>query len=633
MKNDSHHNIFIVSHDVRYQRGNSVKNTGEKMTMGKTIIQKIFESHSNTTAAINDIIDVTIDIRVARDFGGANVVKHLEENHLSIHDPKHTFFTFDCNPGGCDQKYAENQQLCRVFARKYGVKIYDINSGIGTHLAFDEGLVFPGDTFVSTDSHANILGALGAFGQGMGDIDIAYAFAHGKIWFKVPPTIKIVLKGTPAKTTTPKDVVLKINKELGANGLLGYAAELYGVYVDSLSLDGRITIASMATEMGGIIILIPSNIKIMDYYRSTFGITIKPIQPDPDAFYERTIEIDISDLLPQIARPGHPEDVVRVSEVSGIPVDSGFIGSCTNGRLEDMRAAAAILKDKTIAPGRILKIVPATDMIWNSCLKEGLLKIFKDAGALVGSAGCAGCAAGQIGQTGKGEVTISTGNRNFTGKQGKGDIYLASPQTVAASLLAGYITTIDAIPKKPAPVKVETTPAKTTLEKKKEQRVFPLVVEGRAWVIQKDNIDTDMIYHNRHLAITNPAEMGPYTFGNLKGHEQFAKEAKEGDIVVVGKNFGCGSSRQQAVDCFKALGISVIIAESFGAIYERNAINSGMPILIAEGISKKLYDKDVLSLDFTTGQITDKTQKKSFNAKPFSETQKEIYLRGGLLGG
>jgi 3-isopropylmalate dehydratase small subunit len=603
------------------------------MTMGKTIIQKIFESHSNTTAAINDIIDVTIDIRVARDFGGANVVKHLEENHLSIHDPKHTFFTFDCNPGGCDQKYAENQQLCRVFARKYGVKIYDINSGIGTHLAFDEGLVFPGDTFVSTDSHANILGALGAFGQGMGDIDIAYAFAHGKIWFKVPPTIKIVLKGTPAKTTTPKDVVLKINKELGANGLLGYAAELYGVYVDSLSLDGRITIASMATEMGGIIILIPSNIKIMDYYRSTFGITIKPIQPDPDAFYERTIEIDISDLLPQIARPGHPEDVVRVSEVSGIPVDSGFIGSCTNGRLEDMRAAAAILKDKTIAPGRILKIVPATDMIWNSCLKEGLLKIFKDAGALVGSAGCAGCAAGQIGQTGKGEVTISTGNRNFTGKQGKGDIYLASPQTVAASLLAGYITTIDAIPKKPAPVKVETTPAKTTLEKKKEQRVFPLVVEGRAWVIQKDNIDTDMIYHNRHLAITNAAEMGPYTFGNLKGHEQFAKEAKEGDIVVVGKNFGCGSSRQQAVDCFKALGISVIIAESFGAIYERNAINSGMPILIAEGISKKLYDKDVLSLDFTTGQITDKTQKKSFNAKPFSETQKEIYLRGGLLGG
>jgi 3-isopropylmalate dehydratase small subunit len=600
--------------------------------MGKTIIQKIFESHSKSTANIDEIIDVTIDVRVARDFGGANVVKHLEENNLSIHDPKITFFTFDCNPGGCDQKYAENQQICRVFARKHGIKIYDINSGIGTHLAFEEGLVYPGYTFVSTDSHANILGALGAFGQGMGDIDIAHAFAHGKIWFKVPPSIKIILKGKPLKTATPKDVVLKMNKELGANGLLGYAAELYGEYIDSLSLDGRVTIASMATEMGGIIILFPTNEKVMEYYKKTFGITIKPINADPDAQYERTMEINIMGLEPQISRPGHPEDVVCVKEVVGVLVDSGFIGSCTNGRLEDMRAAAAILKDNTIAPSRILKIVPATDTIWNTCLKEGLLKIFKDAGALVGSAGCAGCAAGQIGQTGKGEVTISSGNRNFPGKQGKGDIFLASPETVAASLLAGYITTADAIPKKPAPVKVEKTSEKSMTLPKKEASALPLMVEGRAWVIQKDNIDTDMIFHNRHLAITTISEMGQYTFGNLKGYEQFAKEAKKGDVVVVGKNFGCGSSRQQAVDCFKALGISVIVAESFGSIYERNAINSGMPILTVYGITKKIHEKDIVSIDFTTGMIKDKTQGKTYQAKPFSEAQKEIYLRGGLLG-
>ena len=600
--------------------------------MGKTIIQKIFEAHSKSTANIGEIIDVTIDVRVARDFGGAKVVKHLEENNLSIHDPKHTFFTFDCNPGGCDQKYAENQQICRVFARKHGIKIYDINSGIGTHLAFEEGLVYPGYTFVSTDSHANILGALGAFGQGMGDIDIAHAFAHGKIWFKVPPSIKIILKGKPSKTATPKDVVLKMNKELGANGLLGYAAELYGEYVDSMSLDGRVTIASMATEMGGIIILFSTNEKVMEYYKKTFGITIKPINADPDAYYERTMEMNISELPPQISRPGHPEDVVNVADVRGVPVDSGFVGSCTNGRLEDMQAVAAILKDKTIAPGRILKIVPATDTIWNTCLKEGLMKIFKDAGALVGSAGCAGCAAGQIGQTGKGEVTISSGNRNFLGKQGKGDIFLASPETVAASLLAGYITTVDAIPKKPTPVKIEKTSEKSITSQKKELVAPPLTVEGRVWVIQKDNIDTDMIYHNRHLAITNISEMGPYTFGNLKGYEQFAKEAKKGDIVVVGKNFGCGSSRQQAVDCFKALGISVIIAESFGAIYERNAINSGMPILLADGITKKIHGQDIVSIDFTTGMMKDKTQGKTYQAKPFSEAQKEIYFRGGLLG-
>ena len=600
--------------------------------MGKTIIQKIIEAHSKSTAHIDEIIDVLIDVRVARDFGGANVVKHLEENNLSIHDPKNTFFTFDCNPGGCDQKYAENQQICRVFARKHGIKIYDINTGIGTHLAFEEGLVYPGYTFISTDSHANILGALGAFGQGMGDIDIAHAFAHGKIWFKVPPSIKIILKGMPSKTATPKDVVLIMNKELGANGLLGYSAELYGEYINSLSLDGRVTIASMATEMGGIIILFPTNEKVMEYYKKTFGITIKPIHADLDAKYERTMEINIMGLEPQISRPGHPEDVVRVKEVVGVLVDSGFIGSCTNGRLEDMRAAAAILKDKTIAPGRILKIVPATDTIWNTCLKEGLVKVFKDAGALVGSAGCAGCAAGQIGQTGKGEVTISSGNRNFVGKQGKGDIFLASPETVAASLIAGYITTVDAIPKKPTPVKVEKILTKSETLQKKELVAPPLTVEGRVWVIQKDNIDTDMIFHNRHLAITNILEMGPFTFGNLKGYEQFAKEAKKGDIVVVGKNFGCGSSRQQAVDCFKALGISVIVAESFGAIYERNAINSGMPILTAEGITKKIHEKDIVSIDFTTGMIKDKAQGKTYQAKPFSDAQKEIYLRGGLLG-
>jgi 3-isopropylmalate dehydratase small subunit len=600
--------------------------------MGKTIVQKIFETHSKGTAHVDEIIDISIDVKVARDFGGANVVKHLKENNLSIHDPKTTFFTFDCNPGGCDQKYAENQQICREFARKNGIKVYDINSGIGTHLAFEEGLIYPGYTFVSTDSHANVLGALGAFGQGMGDIDIAHAFAHGKIWFKVPPSIKIILKGKPSKTATPKDVVLKMNKELGANGLLGYSAELYGEYIDSLSLDGRITIASMATEMGGIIILFSTNEKVMEFYKKTFGITIKPINADPDAYYERTMEINISDLSPQISRPGHPEDVVNVADVRGIPIHSGFVGSCTNGRLEDMRAVAAILKDKTIAPERILKIVPATDTIWNNCLKEGLIKIFKDAGALVGSAGCAGCAAGQIGQTGTGEITISSGNRNFIGKQGKGDIYLASPETVAASLLAGYITTVDAIPKKPTPVKVEKILTKIETLQKKEPVAPPLTVEGRAWVIQKDNIDTDMIYHNRYLPITTLSEMGQYTFGNLKGYEQFAEEAKKGDIVVVGKNFGCGSSRQQAVDCFKALGISVIVAESFGAIYERNAINSGISILVADDITKKIYEKDIVFIDFTTGMIKDKTQGKTYQAKPFSEAQKEIYLRGGLLG-
>ena len=598
--------------------------------MGKTIIQKIFENHSDSKVNVGDIIDVSIDARLARDFGGANVVKNLEENNLSIDGPKKTFFTFDCNPGGCDQKYAANQHICRLFARRNSITVYDINMGIGTHLAIEKGLVSPGGTLVSTDSHANILGAIGAFGQGMGDIDIAHAFAYGKVWFKVPPTVKIVLKGKLSKTAFPKDVVLKMVSQLGANGLLGCAAELYGEYIDTLSLDGRVTIASMATEMGGIAILFPPNEAVIDYFQKKFGKDIKPVFADKDAEYERTIEIDIDGLKPQISRPGHPEDVVDVEELYGTKIDSGFIGSCTNGRLEDLRRAAMILKGKKIAPDRILKIVPATDEVWKECLDEGLINIFKESGALIGSAGCAGCAAGQIGQTGEGEVSISSGNRNFAGKQGKGDIFLASPETVAASLMAGYITTSNKIPDKAGPVDFKKTIERQKAIEKKPI-VSPLQVEGRVWVIKKDNIDTDMIYHNRYLSITNIDEMGQYTFDNLKGYENFAKDAKRGDIVVVGKNFGAGSSRQQAVDCFKSLDISVIIAESFGSIYERNAINSAMPILVAGYITDEINDKDVISVDFQTGRIVNKTQGKTLEVKPFSKVQLEIYKKGGLL--
>ena len=372
--------------------------------MGHTMIQKIFAQHSTQQPKVDDIIDIDIDNRVARDFGGANVVKNLEENALSVHDTNKTFFTFDCNPGGCNQKYAENQHICRRFARRNNIRVFDIDQGIGTHLVIEEGLIEPGGTLVSTDSHANILGAIGAFGQGMGDKDIAHAWAYGKVWFKVPPTVKLVLHGFPHESASPKDIVLFLLQKLGANGLLGYATEIYGPYIDQLSLDGRITIASMATEMGGIILLFPPNDKILDYYKTRFGKKIEPIYADNDAIYEKTIEFDISGVTPLISRPGHPEDVVAVSDVKGTPVDSGFIGSCTNGRIEDLRAAAEILKDRKIAPGRVLKIVPATNELWNLCLEGGLIQIFKEAGALIGSAGCAGCAAGQIGQTGKGEI-------------------------------------------------------------------------------------------------------------------------------------------------------------------------------------------------------------------------------------
>ncbi len=603
--------------------------------MGKTIIEKIIADHSGQDVQPGDIVDITIDVRAARDFGGANVVKNIRDHALPVADPGKTLFTFDCNPGGSDQKYATNQQLCRAFARQEGIEVYDIDSGIGTHLAIDGGHAVPGSTFVSTDSHANILGAIGAFGQGMGDVDIAQAFAFGKVWFKVPPTVKILLKGRPREDASAKDITLAMLKQLGANGLLGFAAEIYGEVVEELDLASRITISSMATEMGGIVALFPPNQEVLDYCSEVSGQKVEGVFADPDAVYHSTIEIDIDGLTPKASRPGHPEDVVDVADLVGTKIGSAFIGSCTNGRFEDMKAAADILEGRRVAPGVVLKIVPSTDQVWRQCLKAGIIEVFKEAGALVSNAGCAGCAAGQVGQNGPGEITVSTGNRNFAGKQGKGEVYLASPAVVAASAVAGAISLPGEIPSEPALFGREASLQKEDREtdfetpEAKMEEGRPAVLKGRVWVVDRDNIDTDMIFHNRYLTITDIADMGQYTFDNLEGWEDFAEKAGPGDMVITGKNFGAGSSRQQAVDCFESLGVTAVIAESFGAIYERNAINKGFPIVRADLIAEGLENGQVIEVDLASQTIILPSGKTVPGL--FSKVQMEIYERGGLL--
>lgn len=602
--------------------------------MGMTIIEKILSNHSeDQTLKPGDITDVIIDARVARDFGGANVVKNIQAHELGIEDPGKTLFTFDCNPTGSDQKYAVNQQICRLFAREQGIRVYDINAGIGTHILIDEGYVYPGATAVSTDSHANILGAVGAFGQGMGDMDIAAAWNKGKVWFKVPPSVKLMLDGKLPGNVYAKDVVLNLLDRFGANTLLGYSVEIYGDCVEDMGIGDRITIASMATEMGAIIILFPPNNEVISYCKEKAGEIFEPVYADDDAVYTEVYNIDVSNFKPMLSRPGKPHDTVSINEARGIKIDSAFIGSCTNGRMEDMLAAARILKDRKVAPGVILKIVPATDSVWNQCLKEGLIDIFKKAGALVSNAGCAGCAAGQVGQNGPGEITISTGNRNFPGKQGKGSVYLASPAAVAASAVAGYITHEDDIPEKPAVFITGEKTQKTSGPAKREKAEDrPVVLTGRCWFIEKDNIDTDMIFHNRYLSITDINEMGQYAFDNLEGYEDFAEKAREGDIIITGKNFGSGSSRQQAVDCFISLGVQAVVAESFGAIYERNAINAAFPVLTCDKPDNLgIENGDTVELNLESGEIRNLRTGNSGMINPFSEVQMNIYKNGGLL--
>ncbi len=600
--------------------------------MGATLIEKIISEHAGKACKAGEIVDVKIDARLARDFGGANVIKNIEDFGLEIDDAGATFFTLDCNPTGSDQRYAANQQRIRLFAAEQGIKVYDITEGIGTHIAIDEGLIGPGSTMISTDSHANIVGAIGAFGQGMGDQDIAYAFARGKVWFKVPPTVKIVIEGKRGPGVSAKDITLALLQKTGAAGLLGFAAEVYGSVADEMNLAERITLASMATEMAGIIIFFTPNQGVLGELKDLTGKDYEAVAADADAPYDHEIHLDVTGLAPMVSLPGNPANAIPLSEIKGTLIHSAFIGSCTDGRYEDMAEAAEVLAGRTVAPGVVLKIVPATDKVWKRCLKDGILDTFKSAGALVGNAGCAGCAAGQIGQNGPHEVTVSTGNRNFPGKQGQGKVYLASPAVVAASAVKGLIISPDEIDSDIKPrASDEAGPKKAEPKPQRRPEAVPLQIKGRVWMIDRDNIDTDMIFHNRHLAVTEIDEMGKYCFGNLEGWTDFADRVRPGDIVVTGGNFGCGSSRQHAVDCFKSLGVTAIIAKSFGAIYERNAINAGLPILEGDLSALNLKGGDVVNIDLMKGEVSREDSGETAKVKPFSEIQIDIYKRGGLL--
>jgi 3-isopropylmalate/(R)-2-methylmalate dehydratase large subunit len=389
--------------------------------MPKTIIEEIIQSHTLDEAAPGKIVWMDLDVRSARDFGGPNVVKNFEREYGDgpVDDNTKTFFTFDLCVPACSLRYADNQQICRDFARKHGIKVFDVDQGIGSHVLIEEGLASKGTTVVGTDSHLNILGAVNCFGQGMGDVDITFAFKSGKNWFEVPETLRVDIEGDMPAGCTAKDLTLYVLKKLGTERAALKAVEFYGAAVHGLSSAGRITLCSMVTEMAGIIGFIPENPR--------------------DADYADHISVDVTGLTPRIAAPSSPENVFAVNELKGTPIDSGFIGSCTNGRTEDLAAAARVLKGRKVKGGIMLKVVPATRRVYQELLDQGILETLFSSGAIISNAGCGGCAEGHIGLTGEGEVQISTGNRNFAGKQGKGKTYLASPEVVAASCVAGRI--------------------------------------------------------------------------------------------------------------------------------------------------------------------------------------------------
>ncbi len=411
-----------------------------------TVIEKIIAAHSGKDRVMQgDTVWMDIDYRSARDFGGPNVVKQLETHfgEQPLLDPGHTYFTFDTNAPANTIGYANNQHKCRLFARKWGAKVFDVDAGIGTHVALEYGLVKPGDTAVGTDSHFNILGSFGAFGQGMGDVDIAYIFKTGRTWFEVPPTIKVELKGVPPKSAGAKDIALFLLRELGTSKALGKAVEIYGEAIDRLNLSGRVTLCSLATEAGAIAFFPPPSNLVSGFFKERHRMEVEQPFADLDADYEQSYAYDISSLTPYVSPPPTPNGGVPVKDIKDVKVDSVFVGSCTNGRWNDFRDVAEILAGKRVQPGVMLKMAPATREVYLRIINDGTFQDLTQAGAIITHPGCGGCASGQIGMTGEGEVQLSTSNRNFKGKQGMGQTYLASPRTAAWTALRGFICNED----------------------------------------------------------------------------------------------------------------------------------------------------------------------------------------------
>jgi 3-isopropylmalate/(R)-2-methylmalate dehydratase large subunit len=358
-----------------------------------------------------------------------------------VFDPDRIAITFDLHIPARNEKVAENQKILRDFARRQGVRLFDVNTGIGQHILLENGLVKPWDVIVGTDSHMNLLGAAGAAGFGMGTTDIAGAMYKGKLWFRVPETIRIKINGKFKELVSAKDLILSIVKKLTTSGALNKAIEFFGDTVARMNLSERITMASLVTEMSGDVGFIVPDEPVFNFIKKRTGEPLEQIKADPDAEYCMQYEFSVDDLVPQVACPHSPDNVRDVTDVNGVKVDQVFIGSCTNGRHDDLEIAARILEGRRIRNGLRLVVVPATMEVAKEAVASGVHESLLASGAVVTNPGCALCTTGHPGILAPGETMVSTSNRNFIGKLGKGaNVYLSSPATAAATALKGEIT-------------------------------------------------------------------------------------------------------------------------------------------------------------------------------------------------
>jgi len=636
--------------------------------MPQTIVEKIAQTHlaegPKRPLHTGDFLSIRPHHVMTHDNTSAVMSKFKVIGAKKIHDPKQLVFALDHDIQNKDEANQKKYRAIEAFATEHGVDFYPAGSGIGHQIMVERGYVVPGSFVVASDSHSNMYGALGAIGTPIVRTDAAAVWATGEFWWQIPRSVQVVLEGKLSDGATGKDIIITLCGLYNHDEVLNAAIEFSGPGVASLSMDARLSISNMTTEWGPLVGWFPVDEVTIKYLKNVHqrlkatGVerfsekdieswTKNPPRPDAGAVYAARIVLDLSQVTPHVSGPDTVQAMTSLAEMEKkkVAIQKAYLLSCVNSRVEDLEAAAKVLKARKVASGVKFYLGAASKWVQDEAEKRGIWQTLLDAGANPLPAGCGPCIGLGVGLLEPGEVGISATNRNFKGRMGSRDAkcYLASPEVVAASAVAGYIRGPHEISGR-EPARSYTEFAATAVAERVDILPgFPERVRGRLVFLPQDNVNTDAIYGKDYTYRDDVTKelMAQVVMENYD--PEFSSRTRAGDVVVSGFNFGTGSSREQAVTCLKAKGIPLVIAASFSQTYLRNAYNNGflcveVPELVKrlrEQFAKEIAEKEKtiipgeeIDIEFTSGVIHWRGEKFAF--PPLGSVPQSLVIAEGV---
>jgi 3-isopropylmalate/(R)-2-methylmalate dehydratase large subunit len=582
----------------------------------QTFAEKIFKAQAGS------IVFAKPDIILTHDNTSSIFKTFQKMGGSSVADPGQMLVVLDHNAPPADAILATQYQEIRDIVSKQGIKkFYDVGKGICHQIMSYHAR--PGMLIVGSDSHTSTAGAFNALAAGIDRTESAGIWKKGETWFRVPESIKISLTGRLTKNVSAKDLALWIIGMIGSDGANYMSVEYHGEGIKTLNISDRMTIANLASEMGAKNAVFPAD----DVLYKFLGEKSEGVWADVKAKYFNEINIDLSKIFPVVAAPHNVDNVMSVTDAAGTIVHEGLIGTCTNGRIEDLRIAAGILNGKMLKKGFQLHIIPASSKIYLQAIEEGIISTFIESGANILTPSCGPCLGTGQGIPANGHSVISTANRNFPGRMGnkEAQIYLASPATVAHSALTGVITDPREKPGK------EKFPYKISQSKTFEIKPGENRRTGSVWnYADVDNLNTDQMFAGKHtynILSTDPAAIVQLLFKDFD--PDFSKNVKKEDILIAGENFGCGSSREHPSVGLAYIGIKAVIVKSVNRIFYRSSINQGLLLIVHREAVEAYKPGDYVDIDFNGGKII--VGSSTFSFEPLPDKLRQIIDRKGLV--